>query len=75
MYLGIEEHVLADGKAQAVLRGLKSKSEQPSVVGQHDFFRQLEWQLLLWVQCKLAVATATNPKFALIIHLLHIEQQ
>ena len=50
-HLAVEEHVLADGEAQLVARGLQRKSEQPRVVAQLDLLRQRERYLLLGVQC------------------------
>ena len=49
-YLGIEEHVLANGKAQLVAWRLQRKSEQPSVVAQLNPLGHYEGDLLLGVQ-------------------------
>ena len=49
-YLAVEEHVLADGEAQAVAGGLQRKSEQPRVVAQLDLLCQRKGDLLLGVQ-------------------------
>ncbi|KAA6421444.1 MAG: hypothetical protein FRX49_08721 [Trebouxia sp. A1-2] len=70
--LGIEEHVLANGQAQRVLRCLKGKSEEPGVVRQGDLLRQLEWNLLLWIECNLGgrVAATAHSKLSLVTHLL-----
>ena len=75
--LGIEEHVLANGQAQRVLGCLKGESEEPGVVRQSNLLRQLEWDLLLWIECHLGggVATAAHSKLALITHLLPVTHQ
>ncbi len=75
--LGIEEHVLANGQAQCVLRCLKGESEQPGVMRQGNLLRQLEWNLLLWVECNLGggMATTAHAKLTLITHLLPVTHQ
>ena len=74
LYLCIEEHMLANGQAQSVLRSLKPKSEQPGIVRQHDLLCKLEWDFLLGIQCPLSVAPTPYPKLALIVHFLHKHQ-
>ena len=75
--LGIEEHVLANGQAQLVLRCLKGKSEEPGVMRQGNLLRQLEGNLLLWIECNFGggVATAAYSKLSLITHLLWVTHQ
>lgn len=49
-YLAVEEHVLADGKAQFVLRRLQGEAEEAGVVAELDLVDQLEGDFLLGIE-------------------------